>query len=482
MGRVHRAYDTGTDRVVALKVLPEAYAHNAIYRERFRREAHAAARLSEPHIIPIHDYGEIDGQLFLDMRLVQGTDLDALLEGGPMLPVRAVGYLGQIATALDAAHRAGLVHRDVKPSNILVTPEEFAYLIDFGIAVGYDDTGLTTSGATIGTFAYMAPERLSHEAYDGRSDVYSLACVLYECLTGSKPFPGHSAERQIIAHLTEPPPRPSMSTGGLIEFDQVIARGMAKDPEDRYPSAAALMAAARTVQHSTGSLPVVSSPVESRRVSPEVAVRQSVSPRGSRTDSEHRAGSGVDPDGREQRGGSTADSNGREHRAAAVDSARASTSSRGRARLVAIAITLALAIGLAVGYTVIRSNYYVAADNGRVVIVRGSAMSIFGLPLHGVYRIGCVNANNELKLVDPDAQLPADCRELRLTDLRPAARDSVNEGMSSTSRALALIRIQALVTRDLLPPCGTQVAPANAAIAQQTAGASVQGENCRVTG
>ncbi|WP_245663536.1 serine/threonine-protein kinase [Nocardia inohanensis] len=247
MGQVYRAYDTGTERVVALKVLPPEYAHDPVYRERFRREAQLAARLSEPHIVPIHDYGEIDGRLFLDMRLVEGTDLATVLTvDGALPPAAAVSYVAQVAAALDAAHRAGLVHRDVKPSNILTTPDGFAYLIDFGIARGEGDAGLTTAGAAIGTFAYMAPERLDHGDYDGRADVYSLACVLYECMTGSKPFPGTSVERQIAAHLSAPPPRPSASSVGVpAAFDAVIARGMAKQPGDRFPTAGALARAAQ---------------------------------------------------------------------------------------------------------------------------------------------------------------------------------------------------------------------------------------------
>lgn len=247
MGQVYRAYDTGTERVVALKVLPPEYAHDPVYRARFRREAQVAARLSEPHIVPIHDYGEIDGRLYLDMRLVEGTDLATLLNtDGALTPAAAVSCIAQVAAALDAAHRAGLVHRDVKPSNILTAPDGFAYLIDFGIARGEGDAGLTTAGAAIGTFAYMAPERLDHGDYDGRADVYSLACVLYECMTGSKPFPGTSVERQIAAHLSAPPPRPSASSVGVpAAFDAVIARGMAKQPADRFPTAGALAAAAR---------------------------------------------------------------------------------------------------------------------------------------------------------------------------------------------------------------------------------------------
>lgn len=198
-------------------------------------------------MVPIHDYGEIDGRLFLDMRCVEGQDLATLLESGALSPARTVSIIGQIAAALDAAHGINLVHRDIKPSNILVTPDDFAYLIDFGIARASDETSLTTSGATVGTLAYMATERFASGSYDARSDVYSLACVLYECLTGAKPFPGPSAERQIAAHLTEPPPKPSVTAAGVpIAFDAIIAWGMAKDPADRCPTAGGLAAAART--------------------------------------------------------------------------------------------------------------------------------------------------------------------------------------------------------------------------------------------
>ncbi|MFI5716441.1 serine/threonine-protein kinase [Nocardia sp. NPDC051750] len=245
MGEVHRAYDTGTDRLVAVKVLAPEFAHNATYRKRFQREAQAAARLAEPHIVPIHDFGEIDGRLFLDMRLVQGPNLATLLaERDRLEPAEAVEVVAQIAAALDAAHAEGLVHRDVKPSNILVTRAGFAYLIDFGIARSDEDTTVTTTGAVIGTFAYMAPERLADDDSGAPSDVYSLACVLYECLVGAKPYRGESMQRQIAAHLNDEPPSPS--TAGLPSpFDAVIAKGMAKDPGRRYETAGELAAAAR---------------------------------------------------------------------------------------------------------------------------------------------------------------------------------------------------------------------------------------------
>ena len=255
MGQVFRAYDTATDRYVALKVLPRHLSADPDYQARFRREAHAAARLSEPHIVPIHDYGDIDGRLFLDMRLIDGTELGLVLRrGGPLSAGRAAAVVEQVAAALDAAHAAGLVHRDVKPSNILLADRDFAYLIDFGIARAADDTGLTRTGMMIGTLAYMAPERFGGATSDRRADVYALACVLYECLTGSRPFPGNSAEEQLSAHLTAPPPRPGDWRADLRVFDGVIARGMAKDPDQRYATAGELAVAARTaaVGHSRG--------------------------------------------------------------------------------------------------------------------------------------------------------------------------------------------------------------------------------------
>ena len=191
MGDVYKAYDTHRDRYVALKLLQEAFSGDREYLQRFQRESNVAARLRDPHVIPIHDFGEIEGQLFIDMRLVDGADVAALLkENGRIAPERAVYIVGQVAEALDAAHADNLVHRDIKPSNILVTLNDFVYVVDFGIArsTGGQETPLTITGTTVGTWNYMAPERFEGGAVDGRADVYSLACVLHECLTGRPPF------------------------------------------------------------------------------------------------------------------------------------------------------------------------------------------------------------------------------------------------------------------------------------------------------
>jgi ABC-type amino acid transport substrate-binding protein/predicted Ser/Thr protein kinase len=247
MGEVYRAYDTRTDRVVALKLLPPHMAADETFQQRFRRESQAAAGLNDPHVVPIHGFGEIDGRLYLDMRLIEGRNLGTILEDTetPLEPAFAVNVVEQVATALDAAHEAGLIHRDIKPSNILITGREFVYLIDFGLARSVGDKGLTTAGSTLGTMSYMAPERFEAGQVDPRSDIYALTCVLYECLTGERPYPADSLEQQIAGHMTAPVPRPSAIDPKLKAFDEVIAKGMAKKPVKRYQTAGELAAAAR---------------------------------------------------------------------------------------------------------------------------------------------------------------------------------------------------------------------------------------------
>jgi serine/threonine protein kinase len=246
MGEVYEAYDTEKNRTVALKILADGFADDATFRKRFQRESHAAAVLQEPHVIPIHDWGEIDGRLYIDMRLVHGQTLDELIAEGPLEPSRAVAIIGQVGAALDAAHTEGLLHRDIKPHNIIVTQADFAYLVDFGIAETKGDTRLTTAGMPIGTINYMAPERFTDQDATPAVDVYSLACVLYESLTGDSPFSRDSLENMVAAHLASPPPRPSVTNPRVpATFDAVIARGMAKDPDDRYGTAGGLVRAAQ---------------------------------------------------------------------------------------------------------------------------------------------------------------------------------------------------------------------------------------------
>lgn len=247
MGEVYQAYDTKTDRVVALKVLPHHMAQDETFQARFRRESQAAAGINDPHVVPIHGFGEIDGRLYLDMRLIEGRNLGTMLQetDKPLGAAFAVMIVDQVANGLDAAHRLGLIHRDIKPSNILITDKDFVYLIDFGLVRTAGEQGLTTAGSTLGTLAYMAPERFEGGEVDARSDIYALTCVLYECLTGARPYPAESLEQQIAGHMVSPIPRPSDVDPRLAAFDEVIAKGMAKKPAKRYQSAGELAEAAK---------------------------------------------------------------------------------------------------------------------------------------------------------------------------------------------------------------------------------------------
>ena len=278
MGEVFRAMDTVRKRVVALKRLPTNLAADPSYQSRFRSESEIAAQLRSAHVIPIHDYGEINGQLYIDMRLVNGEDVsDRLNHRGPLSPRAAVEVIRQTASALDAAHGMKLIHRDVKPSNILLSPEDgrdghdFVYLVDFGIARAADRVGeLTGTGGVMGTPDYMAPERFEGRTIDHAVDIYSLACVLHKMLTGVTPFQGESLAAVMYAHLTATPPRASLMRGGIPPaLDWVIARGLAKDPRQRFSTAGEFAAAAHAALTSTSphalSPPTLSPPTLTQR-------------------------------------------------------------------------------------------------------------------------------------------------------------------------------------------------------------------------
>ncbi|MDT5114943.1 MAG: serine/threonine kinase PknH, partial [Mycobacterium sp.] len=246
MGEVYEAEHTVKEWTVAVKVMTAEFSRDPVFRERMRREARTAGRLQEPHVVPIHDYGEIDGQMFMEMHLIEGTDLDSMLNRfGPLTAPRAVAIITQVASALDAAHAAGVMHRDIKPPNILVTRDDFTYLVDFGIASATTDEKLTQLGTAVGTWKYMAPERFSNGEVTYRADIYALACVLHECLTGTPPYRAGTAGELVRAHTSDPIPQASAVRSGIPKaFDSVIARGMAKKPEDRYASAGDLALAA----------------------------------------------------------------------------------------------------------------------------------------------------------------------------------------------------------------------------------------------
>jgi hypothetical protein len=243
MGVVYRAHDVRLKRWVALKLVAPRLARDERFRERFLRETEAAASLEHPNVVPVHDAGEVDGQLYLAMRFVEGRDLRALLrEDAPLAPARAIAIAAQVASALDAAHERGLVHRDVKPSNVLLDVQEHVYLADFGVAGRFADGVPSPDAGSLGTPAYVAPEQVEGGAVDGRADVYSLACLLYECLTGEPPFVRDSPLAVVWAHLEEQPPRASERNPALpAALDAVLARAMAKSAEERYATCGELV-------------------------------------------------------------------------------------------------------------------------------------------------------------------------------------------------------------------------------------------------
>lgn len=239
MGEVYRAYDTVKGREVAVKLLRAEFAADPRFQERFRRESRVAARLQEPHVIPVHDFGDIDGVLYIDMRLVEGASLKEILRtDGPLDPRRTASIVAQVASALDAAHADGLVHRDIKPENVLLTGGDFAYLVDFGIAHIGGEASVTMTGMLIGSSAYMAPERFSGETVGPPADIYALACLVYESLIGRPPYEAGDLRQLMSAHMFSPPPRPSIMRRGVPRaFDEIIATAMAKDPAARYATA-----------------------------------------------------------------------------------------------------------------------------------------------------------------------------------------------------------------------------------------------------
>ena len=263
MGVVFRATDLALDRQVALKLIAPDAALDPVFRARFEHECRAAAAIDHPHAVEVFHAGEQDGVLYVTMRYVDGIDLGALLARESALePARAVGLIAQVADALDEAHRHGLVHRDVKPTNVLIATRggaEHAFLTDFGLTKRREgDAGLTRPGFAMGTADYMAPEQARGGDVDGRADIYALGCVLYKTLTGVVPFDRGSDLEKMMAHLNDRPPslleaRPELTRA----LDEAVRRAMAKDREDRYESAGAFgRAALEAVQGRTPAAPV----------------------------------------------------------------------------------------------------------------------------------------------------------------------------------------------------------------------------------
>ena len=252
MGVVYRAIDLDLDRVVALKVIAPALADDPDFRARFVAESKSAASIEHPHVIPLYYAGEREGVLFIVMRYVDGPDLRALVRAEGLLePERAANIVAQIGGALDAAHAHGLVHRDVKPANVLLGENDHAYLTDFGLTKREASTGgVSRSGGWVGTLGFVAPEQIRGERVDARTDVYALGCVLVHALTGGAPYLRDSDEATLWAHLNAPPPVDRVPA----EFAAVVERALSKDPEDRFPSAGDLGRAALAAAGRSGSI------------------------------------------------------------------------------------------------------------------------------------------------------------------------------------------------------------------------------------
>src|SRR5215210_3313154 len=262
MGVVYHAVQPRLGRRVALKVIAPEYARDESFRQRFERESRHAASIDHPHVVPIYEADEAEGLLYLIMRYVDGPDLGALIERQQRLPPeQAASIVAQVASALDCAHRSGLVHRDVKPANVLVTGErgeEHVYLTDFGLTKRTSSqSGLTATGMFVGTVDYVSPEQVRGEPLDARADVYALACLLFHALTGEVPYPRGDDMAKMYAHVEADPPAPSELVPGLPrQFDAGIARGMAKERAGRYPSAGDLgRAALAAAEHQVATVP-----------------------------------------------------------------------------------------------------------------------------------------------------------------------------------------------------------------------------------
>jgi hypothetical protein len=260
MGVLYLAIEPGLERHVALKLIAPEAAADEVFARRFAEESRIAASIEHPNVVPIYAAGEEDGIPFIAMRYVSGSDLGRRLSReGRLVPAVAVALIAQVGNGLDAIHAAGLVHRDVKPANVLLSETggggDHAYITDFGVARNVaTESGLTQTGRFVGTLDYVAPEQISGGAVDARADVYALGCLLFKLLTGDVPYPRDGEAARLYAHLNDPPPAPSLhATAVPMALDDVAIRAMSKTPEDRYPSAGDLGRAA--IAASSGSSP-----------------------------------------------------------------------------------------------------------------------------------------------------------------------------------------------------------------------------------
>ena len=305
MALVYRATELELNRPVALKLITPELALDAGFRSRFRSEWHVAASLDHPNVVPIYHAGESDGLLYITMRYVDGSDLRELIAFGALASDRAVRIVGQVADALDTAHGRGLVHRDVKPANILLTGapgREHAYLSDFGLTKNAQTTvrGPTVTGQFLGTVDYAAPEQIEGRQPDARADVYSLGCVLFHAVTGHCPYERDSDVARLLAHLHDPPPAVTALLPEAPEFlDDVIRKALAKAPEDRFSSAGELADVASRALNGVGGPTVVTPSATLTPPAPAAPPRRRLVLAGvAATGARRRGGGGAAPGGR----------------------------------------------------------------------------------------------------------------------------------------------------------------------------------------
>ncbi len=257
MGILYLALEPGLERRVALKLIAPEAAAEGVFARRFAEESRIAASIEHPNVVPIYAAGEADGVPWIAMRYVPGSDLGrSIAREGRLDPARAVALIAQLGNGLDAIHAAGLIHRDVKPANVLLSGDagsEHAYITDFGVARNVaTQSGLTQTGRFVGTLDYVAPEQISGEPIDARADVYALGCLFFKLLTGEVPFPREGEAARLYAHLNDPPPAPSLYVPSVsMALDDVVVRAMSKSPDDRYPSAGDLGRAAQAALSGT---------------------------------------------------------------------------------------------------------------------------------------------------------------------------------------------------------------------------------------
>jgi serine/threonine-protein kinase len=278
MGEIYRATDTALGRAVAIKVLAERYSEDENVRARFTREALAAARLSgNPNIVTIYDVGEHNERPYIVMEYLGGGSLEQVLRDGAVAPRQAFEWLEQAANALDAAHREGVVHRDVKPANLLLDRRDHVHVADFGIASAAGMDSLTQTGTVLGTASYLSPEQAKGERATPRSDLYSLAVVAFELLTGRRPFEADTVAAEAAAHVTsEIPSVCDVNPDAPCELDPVFQKALAKEPRDRYPSGAELVAALRqSLEHAAGPTRIVAPLPSARPPARRVETRRS---------------------------------------------------------------------------------------------------------------------------------------------------------------------------------------------------------------